>query len=115
MEKQMSTDREAEIRRKAYEKWESEGRREGEHERHWAEAEHELNTAIEDGSTTPGDAKSPAAKSVGQERADASVGGNDNELQEGLEDSFPASDPVSATSTTVSGGAAKKKNSGESR
>ena len=31
-----------EIRRRAYEKWEAEGRPEGEHDRHWTEAEKEL-------------------------------------------------------------------------
>jgi hypothetical protein len=31
-----------EIRRRAYEKWEAEGRPEGEHERHWTEAEKEV-------------------------------------------------------------------------
>ncbi|MDM9627667.1 DUF2934 domain-containing protein [Rhizobium sp. S152] len=30
------------IRQKAYEKWEAEGRPEGHHERHWAEAEAEV-------------------------------------------------------------------------
>jgi len=111
----MTTDREAEIRKKAYEKWESEGRKEGDHERHWAEAEHELDTDIEDGSAPGSEAKSPAAKSLQQERAQTSHDGSDADLEEGLEDSFPASDPVSATSTTVPGGAAHKKGSSQSR
>lgn len=42
---------------------------------------------------------SPAAASLDRERA-ARVEGT---LDEGLEDTFPASDPVSATSTTTSG------------
>jgi hypothetical protein len=100
----MSVDREAEIRKKAYEKWEREGRVEGEHQRHWAEAEQELDIGPND--VTDGDT-SPAAQSVKQERATA-TSGKDDDLEEGLEDSFPASDPVAATSTTVSGGAAKK-------
>jgi hypothetical protein len=36
------------IRRRAHEKWESEGRPEGAHERHWFEAEAEENQATED-------------------------------------------------------------------
>ncbi|MGV1869094.1 DUF2934 domain-containing protein [Agrobacterium rosae] len=111
----MTPDHEAKIRQKAYEKWESEGRREGEHDRHWAEAEHELNTAIEDGSDPHDGAESPAAESLSNERAETLEKGADGDLDEGLEDSFPASDPVSATSTTVSGGAAKNKSSSQSR
>jgi len=33
----------------------------------------------------------------------------DEQLEEGLEDSFPASDPVSVTSTVISGGPKPKK------
>lgn len=111
----MTTDREAEIRKKAYAKWESEGRTEGNHERHWAEAEHEFNTSVEDGSAAGEGEKSPAAKSFNQERSEAQKDGAESELEEGLEDSFPASDPVSATSTTVTGGAANKRSSSQSR
>ncbi|MET0171707.1 MAG: DUF2934 domain-containing protein [Agrobacterium vaccinii] len=111
----MTTDREAAIRKKAYEKWESEGRQDGQHDRHWAEAEHELNTDIEDGSATGSSEKSPAAQSFSDEQAEAAEDGSKTDLEEGLEDSFPASDPVSATSSTVTGGAAKKKGSGQSR
>lgn len=111
----MTTDRENEIRQKAYEIWEREGREEGGHERHWAEAERALKTDVEDGSAT-GDAKtSPAATSLGQERANMEHETADSELEEGLEDSFPASDPVSATSTTVTGGASEKQRSAKSR
>ncbi|MBB3444005.1 MULTISPECIES: DUF2934 domain-containing protein [unclassified Rhizobium] len=35
------------IKRRAYEKWEAEGRPEGEHERHWHEAEKELGNSSE--------------------------------------------------------------------
>lgn len=111
----MTKDREAEIRKKAYEKWESEGRTEGHHERHWAEAEREINTDIEDDAEPDTSAKSPAVESFNQERAETDHDGPEAELEQGLEDSFPASDPVSATSTTVTGGAAKKKGSGQSR
>jgi hypothetical protein len=36
-------DKETDIRHRAHEIWESEGRPEGEHERHWRQAEQELN------------------------------------------------------------------------
>lgn len=111
----MSSDRESEIRKKAYEKWESEGRREGNHDRHWAEAEHELTTDLEDGSEPNDGRESPAAQSLNNERASTHDKDADADLEEGLEDSFPASDPVSATSTTVSGGAGKNRNSAKSR
>lgn len=39
---------ENEIRQKAYEKWEAEGRPEGQHERHWIEAKAELEGSSED-------------------------------------------------------------------
>lgn len=100
-------DREAEIRKKAYEKWEQEGRSEGNHERHWREAEQEF------GKDT--NAASPAAQSMKNERAEANSNQRDEDLEEGLEDSFPASDPVSATSTTVSGGAGKNNGSSQRR
>ena len=50
---------------------------------------------------------SPAADAFRKARA---AGGNDlaenleEELQEGLEDTFPASDPISAISSSVAGG-----------
>ncbi len=96
-------DRDAEIRRKAYEKWEQEGRREGDHERHWSEAEQEVGFA--------GEEKSPAAQSMKNEQAEAHNNSKDEDLEEGLEDSFPASDPISATSTTTSGSANNNMNS----
>lgn len=96
-------DRDAEIRRKAYEKWEQEGRREGDHERHWSEAEQEVSLS--------GEEKSPAAQSMKIEQADAHNNSKDEDLEEGLEDSFPASDPISATSTTTSGSANNNMNS----
>ncbi len=111
----MTSDRESEIRKKAYEKWEREGSRDGDHERHWSEAEREVNTDIEDGSDPDDGKESPAAESLHNERAAADSKGRDGDLEEGLEDSFPASDPVSATSTTVSGGAGKSRNSAKSR
>lgn len=44
--------------------------------------------------------ETPATRSLRAERARKDAG---DELEEGLEDTFPASDPVSATSTTTSG------------
>ena len=40
----MELDREETLRQKAYEKWESEGRPDGDHDRHWREAESEFST-----------------------------------------------------------------------
>ncbi len=108
----METDRESEIRKKAYEKWETEGRRDGDHDRHWSEAEKEFEAAGNGSAMPDTDAaarsdKSPAVASLNQEQAkdqDAS----EDELDEGLEDTFPASDPVSATNTAVSGRAGKR-------
>ncbi len=60
---------------------------------------------------TPNDAKkSPAVKSLEREKRrqthDADL--REEELEEGLEDSFPASDPVSVTSSSIPGGPKKK-------
>ena len=59
----------------------------------------------------PDDAKkSPAVKSLEREKRrqkhEADV--REEELDEGLEDSFPASDPVSVTSSSIPGGPKKK-------
>jgi len=49
--------------------------------------------------------KSAAVRSLEDERAkDANT---EQELEEGLEDTFPASDPVSVTSSSIPGGPAK--------
>ncbi|TGQ33879.1 MULTISPECIES: hypothetical protein [unclassified Mesorhizobium] len=49
--------------------------------------------------------KSPAVRSFEHEqRREASA---EEELEEGLEDTFPASDPVSITGTSISGAPAK--------
>ena len=54
--------------------------------------------------------KSPAVKSLEREKRrqthDADM--REEELEEGLEDSFPASDPVSVTSSSIPGGPKKK-------
>ena len=49
-----------------------------------------------------GEEVSPAVKSVRQERADREQHGG-NALEEGIEDTFPASDPVSAVYTSTPG------------
>lgn len=49
--------------------------------------------------------ETPATRSLRAEQAKAAAG---DELEEGLEDTFPASDPVSATSTTTSGAPSKQ-------
>ncbi len=54
--------------------------------------------------------KSPAVKSLEHEKRrqkhEADV--REEELEEGLEDTFPASDPVSVTSSSIPGGPKKK-------
>ena len=60
---------------------------------------------------TPDDAKkSPAVKSLEREKRKQKQGADkrEEELEEGLEDTFPASDPVSVTSSSISGGPKKK-------
>lgn len=47
--------------------------------------------------------ESPAVRSIKKERARQRVSEGKSELDEGLEDTFPASDPVAATDTTVAG------------
>ncbi len=55
--------------------------------------------------------KSPAVRSLEREQAKAAEKGDlaEDELEEGLEDSFPASDPVSVTSTVTPGGPEQNK------
>lgn len=48
--------------------------------------------------------KTPAVRSLEQERRHEV---EEEELEEGLEDTFPASDPVSITGTAIPGGPAK--------
>ena len=60
---------------------------------------------------TPNDTKkSPAVKSLEREKRKQKQGADkrEEELEEGLEDSFPASDPVSVTSSSIPGGPKKK-------
>ena len=49
--------------------------------------------------------ETPATRSLRAEQARAA---GEDELEEGLEDTFPASDPVSATSTTTTGAPPKR-------
>lgn len=51
--------------------------------------------------------ETPATRSFRAEQARANA---DEELEEGLEDTFPASDPVSATSTTTTGAPKQRRN-----
>jgi hypothetical protein len=60
---------------------------------------------------TPNDAKkSPAVKSLEREQRKQKQNADkrEEELEEGLEDTFPASDPVSVTSSSIPGGPKKK-------
>ncbi|WP_062588769.1 MULTISPECIES: hypothetical protein [Rhizobium/Agrobacterium group] len=50
------------------------------------------------------DIKSPAVQSLESEQSEPRV--DQDDLRDGLEDTFPASDPVSATGTTTSGAGA---------
>lgn len=64
--------------------------------------------------TIPGrsDQKAPARRTRGARRNDdrpKDIQVLQEELDEGLEDSFPASDPVSVTGTTISGGPGESK------
>lgn len=52
----MIDEREDEIRRRAYSIWESEGRPDGHHERHWLQATKEVDAATEKGA---GEAQKP--------------------------------------------------------
>ena len=54
--------------------------------------------------------KSPAVKSLEREKRKQKQGADkrEEELEEGLEDSFPASDPVSVTSSSIPGGPEKE-------
>ena len=40
----MDTDREETIRKSAYQKWEADGRPDGDHQKHWRDAESEFST-----------------------------------------------------------------------
>jgi hypothetical protein len=60
--------------------------------------------------------KSPAVKSLEREQKSAAKRGSakqelDDELEEGLEDTFPASDPIAVISTTTAGKPRKRKKS----
>jgi len=60
--------------------------------------------------TPDGARKSPAVKSLEREKRKQKQEGDlrEEELDEGLEDSFPASDPVSVTSSSIPGGPKRK-------
>lgn len=55
---------------------------------------------------SPGRSKSPAVKSLEKERREEP---DEDELEEALEETFPASDPVSATSPIIPGRPARKR------
>jgi hypothetical protein len=52
----------------------------------------------------PSPSKSPAVQSLRRERAQQATRRAKGQLQEGLEDTFPASDPVSATASSIPSG-----------
>lgn len=53
--------------------------------------------------------ESPAVRSLRKEQAKQGRPSAEKELQEGLEDTFPASDPISVISTTIVGDAEPKR------
>ncbi|NGN44325.1 hypothetical protein G6N74_24955 [Mesorhizobium sp. CGMCC 1.15528] len=55
--------------------------------------------------------RSPAVRSLEREQRKKEIENKtaEEELEEGLEDTFPASDPISVTSTSISGGPKKLK------
>ncbi|MCV0393940.1 MAG: hypothetical protein K5872_19740 [Rhizobiaceae bacterium] len=55
-----------------------------------------------------GDKETDATRSWEKERERRKRQEEEDELEEGLEDTFPASDPVSPTSSTKSGGPGKR-------
>jgi ElaB/YqjD/DUF883 family membrane-anchored ribosome-binding protein len=52
------------------------------------------------------EAKSPAAQSLDRQRAEQQANDGNDQLDRGLKDTFPASDPVSATATSIPTGGA---------
>jgi hypothetical protein len=59
--------------------------------------------------TSHGTKKSPAVRSLEREQRMRAKKDKDQQLDEGLEDTFPASDPISVTSTSIPGGPKKRK------
>ncbi len=51
--------------------------------------------------------KTSAVRSLEKEQREETPSTPEEELEEGLEDTFPASDPVAVTSTSISGAPAK--------
>ncbi|WFR97643.1 DUF2934 domain-containing protein [Rhizobium tumorigenes] len=62
----MNTDRDELLRKNAYHKWEAEGRPDGQHDKHWRDAEREFSTVAEEELTDKeahrGDAPTPSTE-----------------------------------------------------
>lgn len=56
----------------------------------------------------PKQSESPAVRSLRKEQSKQGKPSKEKELLAGLEESFPASDPVSVTSSTVAGSESKR-------
>lgn len=67
----MEHDREEQIRKRAYEIWEREGRKEGSHEDHWEQAERELSDEQTGGAGGSGE------RAGGEQPAAPAAGGSD--------------------------------------
>ncbi len=84
----MHENQEEQRRQRAYALWEKEGRPEGRHLDHW----HQADEVPEE---------SPAVVSLRSARAASDTRTMEEQLDEGLESSFPASDPVAVTSSGI--------------
>lgn len=84
------------IQVRAHEIWESEGQPEGKHQQHWLAAQKEVMQEVDrSGATGPPDpvARSPRSRSTAKRRQEDLV-------DEAIEETFPASDPISPKKTT---------------
>lgn len=87
----MDTDRETTIRHRAYEIWLAQGRPVGQAMQHWLMAEQEIDSVHDSGEI------SPAVVSLHIEQDSQKATSENDRLDEGLMETFPASDPVSMT------------------
>jgi hypothetical protein len=86
------------IRTRAYELWEADGKPEGVEERHWLAAEREVLEEVDrSGATGPGGGAAVAHEPrSGTDTAER----QDDLLDEAVEETFPASDPISPKQIT---------------
>ena len=78
------------IQARAHEMWEAEGKPEGKHEEHWLAAQKEVMEEVDrSGATGPADPvpSVPRSRKPGKRQEDL--------IDEAIEETFPASDPIS--------------------